>query len=53
MGFWSPSGFRKFLINLFYNLKSYSVLKSPHKSSSLRRESISMLPGGTALYVGL
>ena len=28
-------------------------LKSPHKPNSLRRESISKLPGGMALFIGL
>ena len=34
-------------------LDYYSVLKNLHKSNSLRSESISKLPGGMTLFVGL
>ena len=35
------------------DLDYYSVKKSPHNSNSLGRESISKLPGGMSLFVGL
>ena len=42
-----------FLTEWQSDLDYYSVFKNLHKSNSLRRESVSKLPVGMALFVGL
>ena len=42
-----------FSTELYSRSGCHSVKKSPHMSDSFRRESISKLPGGRALFVGL
>ena len=48
---WTWANFFLLNDNLTYTIIQFK--KSPHKSNSLRSESIPKLPGGMALFVGI